>query len=130
PSLLATSINCIVAQRLARRLCEQCRAPYVAEPDELDDLGLEPLAEEFTLYRAAGCAGCSNTGYNGRVALYEVMTVQGRMRRLIESGSTEEIFAEATAQGMATLRQDGFRLALAGISSLDEIRRVTGDRLL
>ncbi len=58
------------------------------------------------------------------------MTVQGRLRRLIESGSTEEIFAEAAAQGMATLRQDGFRLALAGISSLDEIRRVTGDRLL
>jgi type IV pilus assembly protein PilB len=130
PSLLATSINCIVAQRLARRLCEQCRRPYVVSADDLEDLGLEMLDGETTLYEAVGCAACSNTGYAGRVALYEVMTVQGRMRRLIESGSTEEIFAEATAQGMATLRQDGFRLALAGISSLDEIRRVTGDRLL
>jgi type II secretory ATPase GspE/PulE/Tfp pilus assembly ATPase PilB-like protein len=57
------------------------------------------------------------------------MTVQGRMRRLIETGSTDEIFAEAVAQGMTTLRQDGLRLALAGVSSLDEVRRVTGDRL-
>jgi type IV pilus assembly protein PilB len=130
PSLLATSINCIVAQRLARRLCEQCRTPYAAGAAELEDLGLEHVGTETVLYRAVGCPSCSGTGFSGRVALYEVMTVQGRMRRLIESGSTEEIFAEATAQGMATLRQDGFRLAVAGISSLDEIRRVTGDRLL
>jgi type IV pilus assembly protein PilB len=130
PSLLATSINCIVAQRLARRLCPLCRTPHTADPSELEDLGLDPAGADAILYRAVGCQNCSGTGYAGRVALYEVMTVQGRMRRLIESGSTEEIFAEATAQGMATLRQDGFRLALAGISSLDEIRRVTGDRLL
>jgi type IV pilus assembly protein PilB len=129
PSLLATSINCIVAQRLARRLCVHCRAPYVADPADLVDLGHEPTPGETVLHRAVGCATCGGTGYSGRVALYEVMTVQGRLRRLIESGSTEEIFTEATAQGMATLRQDGFRLALAGISSLDEIRRVTGDRL-
>jgi type IV pilus assembly protein PilB len=129
PSLLATSINCIVAQRLARRLCVHCRTPYVAGPAELIDLGLEATSDETILHRAVGCPSCSNSGYSGRVAIYEVMTVQGRLRRLIESGSTEEIFTEATAQGMATLRQDGFRLALAGISSLDEIRRVTGDRL-
>jgi len=129
PSLLATSINCIVAQRLARRLCVYCRAPYRAEAADLVDIGLEPFGDETTLYRPTGCTTCGGTGFSGRVALYEVMTVQGRLRRLIESGSTEEIFTEATAQGMATLRQDGFRLALAGISSLDEIRRVTGDRL-
>jgi type IV pilus assembly protein PilB len=129
PSLLATSINCIVAQRLARRLCVHCRTSYVADPAELADLGLDPVGEETILHRSAGCVSCAGTGFAGRVALYEVMTVQGKLRRLIESGSTEEIFAEATAQGMATLRQDGFRLALAGISSLDEIRRVTGDRL-
>ena len=69
---------------------------------------------------------CGGTGFAGRVALYEVMSVQGRMRRLIETGSTDEIFAEAVAQGMKTLRQDGLRLALAGVSSLDEVRRVTG----
>jgi type IV pilus assembly protein PilB len=129
PSLLATSINCIVAQRLARRLCVHCRISYQADAADLDDIGLEPSGAETTLYAPTGCSSCGGTGFAGRVALYEVMTVQGRLRRLIESGSTEEIFTEATAQGMATLRQDGFRLALAGISSLDEIRRVTGDRL-
>jgi len=130
PSLLATSINCIVAQRLARRLCVHCREPHVVSQADLDELGLSVPEGQATLYAPTGCTSCSNTGYAGRVALYEVMTVQGRMRRMIESGSTEEIFAEATAQGMATLRQDGFRLALAGVSSLEEVRRVTGDRLL
>ncbi len=83
----------------------------------------------MVLYRPRGCVECAGTGFAGRVALYEVMPVQGRMRRLIETGSTDEIFAEAVAQGMTTLRQDGIRLALAGVSSLDEVRRVTGDRL-
>jgi len=129
PSLLATSINCIVAQRLARRLCMHCREAYWPGAEELEEVGRAEPSDDFWLYKAVGCTHCAGTGYKGRVALYEVMTVQGRLRRLIESGSTDEIFAEAVEQGMATLRQDGIRLALAGISSLDEIRRVTGDRL-
>jgi type IV pilus assembly protein PilB len=112
PSLLATSINCIVAQRLARRLCTHCREPYWPEEHELAELGLERPSDDTWLYRPAGCVHCSGTGFTGRVALYEVMTVQGRLRRLLESGSTDEIFAEAVAQGMMTLRQDGIRLAL------------------
>jgi type II secretory ATPase GspE/PulE/Tfp pilus assembly ATPase PilB-like protein len=128
-SLLATSINCIVAQRLARRLCMHCREAYWPDADELEDLGVTEPSQDIWVYRAVGCSQCADTGYKGRVALYEVMTVHGRMRRLIESGSTDEIFAEAVEQGMTTLRADGMRLALAGISSLDEIRRVTGDRL-
>ena len=71
---------------------------------------------------------CAGTGYAGRVAVYEVLNVNGRIRRLIE-GTTEEIFAAAVEEGMITLRQDGLRLVLEGISSLEEIRRVTGDRL-
>ena len=130
PSLLATSINCIVAQRLARRLCMACREGYWPEPHELAELGLERPDEGTWLYRPVGCVRCSGTGFAGRVALYEVMTVHGQLRRLIESGSTDEIFAEAVAQGMTTLRKDGVLLALEGISSLDEVRRVTGDRLV
>ncbi|HYA09146.1 MAG TPA: GspE/PulE family protein, partial [Gaiellaceae bacterium] len=129
PSLLATSINCIVAQRLARRLCRHCRQSYAADESERTEMGLAASAEDVTLYRAGGCPQCAGTGFAGRVALYEVMPVQGKLRRLIESGSADEIFAEAVAQGMTTLRQDGIRLVLAGVSSLDEIRRVTGDRL-
>jgi type IV pilus assembly protein PilB len=127
--LLATALNCIVAQRLARRLCVDCREEYTATVEERAELGLDDAAGEVTLYRAAGCAACAQTGYRGRVSLYEVMTVQGRIRRLIQA-STEEIFAAAVEQGMTTLRQDGIRLCLLGVSSLDEIRRVTGDRLV
>jgi type IV pilus assembly protein PilB len=129
PSLLATSINCIVAQRLARRLCQNCREAYEPNDFELAELGIVDSGRDTVLYRAVGCPTCGGTGYAGRVALYEVMPVQGRMRRLIETGSTEEIFAEAVAEGMTTLREDGLRLAVAGLSSLDEVRRVTGDRL-
>jgi type IV pilus assembly protein PilB len=130
PSLLATSINCIVAQRLARRLCTHCREPYWPEADELAETGLERLGDDTWLYRPVGCVQCSGTGFSGRVALYEVLSVQGRLRGLIASGSTEEILTEAVAEGMSTLRQDGTRLALAGLTSLDEVRRVTGDRLV
>jgi type IV pilus assembly protein PilB len=129
PGLLATSINCIVAQRLARRLCVDCREAYTAPPEEKAELGLETMPEEITLHRSVGCVRCAGTGYRGRVALYEVMPVHGEIRRLIEA-STEEIFAAAVRQGMTTLRQDGVRLCIDGISSLDEIRRVTGDRLV
>ena len=129
PSLLAASVNCIVAQRLARRLCESCREAYTPAPEELE---LVAQAVETTdpvvLYRAPGCARCSNTGYKGRVAMYEVMPIQGRLRSLIEA-STEEIFAAAIQQGMKTMKQDGIRLCLEGIASLEEINRVTGDRL-
>ena len=128
-TLLATSINCIVAQRLARRLCIHCREPYAPPTAELVAESADGIIlETETLYRARGCPECASTGYAGRVALYEVMPVVGKIRRLIEA-STEEIFAAAVEAGMRTLREDGIRLCRAGISSLEEIRRVTGDRL-
>ena len=129
PGLIATSINCIVAQRLARRLCEHCREPYAPGPDDLAEIGIADYGPETTLYRPIGCVRCAGTGFGGRVALYEVLDIHGRMRRLIDAGSTDEIFAEAVAEGMTTLREDGLRLVAMGLSSLDEIRRVTGDRL-
>ena len=129
-SLMAASINCIVAQRLARRLCMECREAYEPNAEELAAENVEGQGlEGTTLYRPRGCVQCSTTGYNGRVALYEVMPVHGKIRRLIEA-STEEIFAAAVEAGMTTLREDGLRLCRAGISSLEEIRRVTGDRLM
>ena len=129
-SLLATSINAIVAQRLARRLCTSCSEAYQPTAEELAEAGLEAQGlEGATLRRARGCARCVGTGYSGRVALYEVMPIVGRIRRLIEA-STEEIFAAAVDAGMVTLREDGIRLCRAGVSSLEEIRRVTGDRLM
>jgi type IV pilus assembly protein PilB len=129
-SLLATSINCIVAQRLARRLCIHCREPYAPTQAELIADGLNGVLEPGeTLYRARGCGECADTGYTGRVAIYEVMPINGKIRHLIEA-STEEIFAAAVAAGMITLREDGIRIVRSGVSSLEEIHRVTGDRLM
>jgi len=128
PGLLASSVNCIVAQRLARRLCADCRESYWPTDEELEQIGLLDRKGTLFLHRAKGCGRCGNSGYRGRVALYEVMPVTGEVRGLIES-STDEIFNAAVRNGMTTLREDGIRLCLEGVSSLDEMRRVTGDRL-
>ena len=126
PGLLASSLNCIVAQRLARRLCLECREPYETSADELlPGIG----ADTVRLYRSRGCPRCAFTGHAGRVALHEVMPIRGEVRSLVEA-SAEAIFAAAAAQGMSTLRADGVRRCLAGTCSLEEVARVTGDRLL
>ena len=81
------------------------------------------------LYQPRGCEHCLHTGFEGRVALYEAMSVEGKIRRLIDA-TTEEIFAAAVEQGMTTLRQSGVGLAVQGITSLSEVHRIKGDRLL
>jgi type IV pilus assembly protein PilB len=129
PGLLATSINCIVAQRLARRLCLRCREAYTPTEDQRAELGLTDGGEDLQLYRARGCNDCFDTGFRGRVALYEAMPATGKIRRLIES-STDEIAAAAVEDGMTTLHESGVALCLEGITSADEIRRVMGNRQL
>jgi type IV pilus assembly protein PilB len=109
---------------LARRLCLECRQPYEPNGADIEELetGGGPVP---TLYETAGCARCGRTGYRGRVALYEVMPVSERIRSLVRA-STDEIFLAAVEEGMMTLRQEGHRLAIEGITSLSEVRRVTG----
>jgi type IV pilus assembly protein PilB len=124
PSLIATCVNCVVAQRLARRLCVECREPYSPSDSERAELRAQPEV----LYRPAGCVRCAETGYRGRVALYELLMIEGQIRRLVEeNASTDAIREAAVSGGMATLRQDGLRLVLEGVTSLDEVQRVTGD---
>jgi type IV pilus assembly protein PilB len=129
PSLLAPSLNCVVAQRLARRLCIRCREPYEPSDDERQRFGLDGFGDVRQLYQPHGCETCLQTGFEGRVAFYEAMSVEGKIRRLIDA-PTEDIFAAAVEQGMTTLRDSGIRLAVAGVTSLSEVHRVTGDRLL
>jgi type II secretory ATPase GspE/PulE/Tfp pilus assembly ATPase PilB-like protein len=129
PDHLAGSINCIVSQRLARRICMHCREAYEPSQEQQMSMNLISTGTTPTLYRAAGCLQCGNTGYSGRVALYELMPVHGLGRVLLD-GSTDEIFDAAVAAGMRTLREDGVRQALAGVTTLEEVRRITGDRRL
>jgi type IV pilus assembly protein PilB len=125
PGLLSTSVNAVVAQRLARRLCTECREAYKPSAAEAAEVGVRRGA---TLYQPKGCAACGDTGYKGRVGLYELMMIEGDVRRVLDR-STEEIAEAAISGGMTTLRQDGLRLCREGVTSLAEVRRVTSDRL-
>jgi type IV pilus assembly protein PilB len=125
--LVASAIDCVIAQRLARKLCERCKEAYKPEQTELLEAGYpEWLWPEITeLHRAAGCAACSNTGYRGRIGLYEVMPMSEEIERLtVERGSAEQIRAIALQQGMISLRDDGLEKTRMGITSIEEVARV------
>lgn len=127
PFLVGSSLDCIVAQRLARRLCERCRAPYTPTREALAAArtGWADADELPTLYRPVGCRVCSKTGYFGRIALHEVMAVNEQIERLaVERASGEAIARAAVEQGMSRLRDDGLEKVLAGVTSLEEILRV------
>jgi type IV pilus assembly protein PilB len=112
PFLVASAVDCVVAQRLARKLCEHCKAPSEEMPGTL-----EPV----------GCVRCGGTGYKGRIGLFEVMTVTSEMHHLIvERASVEAMTELAVAQGMRSLRDDGMDKVHAGITSMAEVARVIG----
>ncbi|MCA1981265.1 GspE/PulE family protein [Nocardioides nematodiphilus] len=126
PYLVGTALNAVVAQRLARRLCVRCRERYVPEREVVAAVGLPvPSDGELALYRAVGCSFCSGTGYRGRVALHEVMTVSPEIERLaVLRSAAADLRRTALEQGMVPLREDGFAKVLAGITTLEEVLRV------
>ena len=126
PFLVGSALDCVLAQRLARRLCPKCKEAYAPSERTLVESGF-PLAVEppSVLYRAVGCSACSRTGYKGRLALHEVMAVTEEVERAaVAHASALTIGAIAREQGMSTLRQDGLRKVAAGDTSLEEILRV------
>jgi len=126
--LLATTLLLVVAQRLGRRVCDQCASP-APEPEDrvLEQLGIERSAlEGVQLMHGEGCAMCSSTGYIGRIGFYEMLRMTPRMRQLVSDGGNElQIGALARAQGMRSLRQDAIAKALAGVTTLEEVLRTT-----
>lgn len=125
PFLLASSTVGVLAQRLARRLCPHCKKPYQADASEQAMLGAK---EALTLYQAVGCAECNQSGYRGRTGLYELMSVDEVLRSVIHEGADEmKIRAQASAQGMISLREDGFLRVIEGETTLEEVLRVTRD---
>jgi type IV pilus assembly protein PilB len=125
--LVASAIDCVVAQRLARKLCEKCKQTYKPEYAELVEAGYpESVIPEVTeLYRHAGCGACANTGYRGRIGLYEVMPMSEEIERLtVERASSDAIRHVAIEQGMKLLRDDGLQKARQGQTSIEEIARV------
>jgi type IV pilus assembly protein PilB len=124
PFLIASSAIGILAQRLARRICDRCKKPYTATPDLLKNLGMTP--GDVTFYRGEGCPACKKTGYQGRVGLYELMDMNEVIRTLIISkASSTAIKTAAVQKGFKTLRQAGLDKAVAGVTTIEEVLRVT-----
>jgi type IV pilus assembly protein PilB len=127
PFLVATALDAIVAQRLARRLCDKCKEAYTPTAAELEAVGwdIETADELPELFRSVGCSACGKTGYHGRFAVHEVLLISEEIERIIvEHGHSEDIKKFAMAQGMMTLRQAGLRQAANGITSIEEVLRV------
>lgn len=124
--LISASLILVCAQRLARKLCDFCKEPYQISAEKLAELGIKPERSEYKIYKARGCSHCSN-GYKGRFALLEALEVTEQIKQLIIEGkSSLDIKKYAIEkQSMLTLRQTGFRSVLKGITSLEEILRVT-----
>jgi len=121
PYLIASALECVIGQRLVRKLCTHCRKPTTVSAVEL---GLD--GGEIDIFEPGGCVVCSDTGYRGRIGLYEVMLVTQEIRSLIVARSTaSEIAQMAISQGMRTMRDDGLAKVRAGATSLAEIARVT-----
>jgi type IV pilus assembly protein PilB len=127
PFLVATSVNLICAQRLVRRICVQCKEPLQIQAPALIEAGYSPdEAAKTTVQHGKGCATCNNTGYKGRVGLYEVMEINDELRELILVGASAlEIKKKALEQGMITLRRSGLQKVAAGQTTMEEVLRET-----
>ncbi len=127
PFLVTASVNLVVAQRLARRICAECKTPADKHVEALAKMGF--TAEQIangTIYEGAGCGTCNSTGYKGRVALYEVMPFSDALKELVLQGaSAAEIKSQMIRDGVKTLRMSGITKILEGVTTPEEILRTT-----
>ncbi|MFA5144306.1 MAG: type II secretion system ATPase GspE [Candidatus Omnitrophota bacterium] len=125
PFLVSSSVIGILAQRLVRRICENCKEKYAPGKEELKDIGLSGV-ERANFYKGKGCQACMNTGYKGRISIYELMTLDDKVRDAVTAkAATAEIRKRAIEFGMNTLMQDGIEKVRSGITTVEEVLRVT-----
>jgi type II secretion system protein E len=128
PFLVASTVEGILAQRLVRVLCEECREPYRPDIEDLpEDFPVEHrLDPELLLYRPVGCESCRKTGYHGRLGIYELLVTNDEIRHLMTQAGTSDVIKQAAIRnGMETLRMDGWNKVLSGVTTVDEVLRVT-----
>ena len=127
PFLVASSTRALMAQRLVRKVCKQCAAPYLPTEAEMRTLGLDAASTQgATFQRGKGCSNCSNTGYRGRFGIFEIFVIDDEARKLIyEKVSSSVLRARAREMGMRTLREDGIRKVQVGLTTPDEVIRAT-----
>jgi type IV pilus assembly protein PilB len=125
PFLVSSAVDCVLAQRLARRLCPDCKEEYRPNPQALIDAGYPSDNVPEVIYRAKGCPKCGNTGYRGRLGVHEVLMVSEEIGRLtVDEATADEIRRVAIEEGMLTLRQDGLEKVRLGVTSIEEVMRV------
>ena len=131
PFLLASSLVAVLAQRLVRVLCEDCKVSHTASQVEFKQLKFarieKPLGEAPLIYSPGSCATCNGTGYSGRTGIYELISIDENMRAMIHDTDSEQELEKYAHRGTASIRQDGMRLVLEGITTLEEVMRVTKD---
>lgn len=128
PVLLSAATLGVIAQRLVRKVCENCKEEYAASPETAHEMN---LPKDSRLYRGRGCGQCNNTGYRGRTGIFEVLSIDERVRELlIAKAPFEQILEAARKRGMQSLREDGLEKALAGVTTIEEVIRVTEARRL
>ena len=126
PFLVASAVIGVIAQRLVRTFCEDCKEPYHLAPEALKPLGLTELPKGGTIFRPKGCDRCQGTGYLGRTGVFELFETTDALRELtIRKASSAELHAQATREGMITLRKAGVTRAVSGVTSIEEVLRVT-----
>ncbi len=127
PFLITASVNLVLAQRLARKICVDCKQPFVVDANALKDIGFtEEQVAKSKLMKGVGCRTCNNTGYKGRVALYEVMRFNDTLKEMVLGGSSAaELKMAAIKNGMITLRMSGITKVMDGVTTTEEILRVT-----
>jgi general secretion pathway protein E len=129
--LVASSLVAVLAQRLVRVLCSHCREAYEATSEELAEIGIRPPPKPVTLFRPGACEHCNQTGYHGRLGIFELMLVDDAIRELVaQNVDAKRIKRQAVAGGMRTLRVDGARKVLRGITSVAEVLRATEEETL
>ena len=127
PFLVSSSVMAILAQRLVRVVCDKCKEAYIADEESLDSIGITPeMAAGRNIYRGMGCSSCLNTGYRGRTGIFELMILDDSIKNLIlKTSDANAIKRQAIDQGMFSLRQDGAQKVLDGITTIEEVFRVT-----
>jgi general secretion pathway protein E len=127
PFLISSSMIAIIAQRLIRVLCPKCRESYTPDAESLANIGIDKsLLANGQIFRKKGCHACMHTGYRGRTAIFEIMVMDENLKRLIlKTSDSNHIHEEAIKRGMTTLMQDGARKIMEGVTTLEEVLRVT-----
>jgi type II secretory ATPase GspE/PulE/Tfp pilus assembly ATPase PilB-like protein len=133
PYLIASTVTCIVGQRVVRKICPTCKTPRKPSEEVFKKIqtvlaNLKKLTSSPVLYYGQGCKECNNTGYLGRVGIFEVLVVSEKIGRMILARETAQaISAQAVSEGMVTMKQDGFMKVLEGATTIEEVLRVAED---